>query len=447
MLLPRNEDLAPGREERTARGGNWVLRGLYVLAAVACLACAAGSAVEARADWLRRNPTRARISEAIRLDPWNPYAYTVLAEYFEAAGKNTEAENAWRSALERNAHDAEACIRLALLREQDGAVVESERLLLRAAGMSHTWLPRWALVNFYARHERTDDCYRWSRLAMDRGSADVAALFPILDDMGAPCDRVLNLLPRNRFVIAAWLDYRLRTRSPDAAIESAAMRLASLIPQTTPGWPGTGAVMGRSRVYPADDSEAAVLLRAVDRLHGNSNGAAAVRLWNLLADRGLLEAEHWETSSPTTNSRFHSASPGDGLDWRVRRSDEGDTVINMGPDECVIRFNGRHPERLDLIAQSVYLPAGRNYRLVSESRTEDLAEAAGLQWELRDRLGKIISVTPLGGSERWRRTAAPVPPAANQQVAQLVLAYSRPAGAMRAEGAVHIRLAGMERCP
>ena len=112
----------------------------------------------ARADWLRGMRTPANIAQSLRLDPLNPSGWTLHADSLEQEGRFGEAEQAWRKALAFNRRDGEAWMRTVLLLERRGAVHDSERCLLEAAQVSRTWLPRWALVSFYARHGRKRSC-------------------------------------------------------------------------------------------------------------------------------------------------------------------------------------------------------------------------------------------------------------------------------------------------
>jgi tetratricopeptide (TPR) repeat protein len=414
---------------------------LYLLAAVACFATIIPSVVSARADWLRSNSTEIKIEEAIRLDPLNAHGYAIQAELLERAGQLRDAEQCWRKALQRNPGDAEAWVRSSLLAEQRGVVSEAERYLLQAAKVDRTWLPRWSLVNFYARHGRTQELYETSRLALERASQDVGALFPILQESGATPGFILGLLPKNRDVVSAWLTFLLQPPAQQIGLEQGAATLATLIPQTPPGWPGADVVLWPNRSYPAGEQEISLLLSVVDRLLERAKGVEAVRLWNLLIDRRIVPGTRWTAATPLMNNRFRFATLG-GLNWRFS---EVDTMLAAESGELLIRLDGHQPESIELLKQRAYIPPGPPYRLKVESRTDGLADDNSLQWQILDPAGQSIATMPMHPSENWSLMSANLAASTAGRIVNVMLTCKRPLGFVRAQGTLRFRLVSLEQ--
>ena len=155
--------------------------------------------------------SESNIATAVDADPVNAKGYILRAEQIELTSSPSVASIAWHDALSRDERNPEAWIRLGLSTESQGDAKEAETWFLRAAAVSRTWPPRWNLVNFYLRHNRPDDARKWARLAFDRASGDVPALFAVLETHGV---EVEQLLPNNRPVLAAYITHRLGSRTP-----------------------------------------------------------------------------------------------------------------------------------------------------------------------------------------------------------------------------------------
>ncbi len=413
---------------------------VYAALALVCPAAAVYWALLARADWLRSDPSPQHVAAAIRLDPLNGYGHTLQAEQLENDGRQKEAEAAWERAVSVDPRDAESWIRLGLLQENRGLIADAEGSFLRAAAVSNTWYPRWAMVNFYLRHERTADARKWARLALERGSDDVVGLFGMLDRGGIGIE---ELLPRNRRVLAKYIEYRLRT--PDGGVpEQAARALAGLIPDAPATWPGAEPPGWARRGDPCNSWERTLLFAVADRLLDAGDGRGAVAYWNELAARKIVP-EQWNAALPVVNGRFRNAPGGGGLDWRL--ASVPGVEIRADPDsgEVAVSLDGHQPQGADLVMERVFLPAGVPFRVAVESRTAGLGGQNGLEWQVRDVRGVPLASVPVRPSDEWMRSGGAVAAAAEDRVVQLVLLYRRVVGTVRAEGSARFRFAIMER--
>jgi tetratricopeptide (TPR) repeat protein len=418
-----------------------VARITYAVLALLCPLVAVCGALIAGAELLRNDPTPENIAKAIRFDRINQYAYTLKAEHSEQAGRFNQAEQGWREALRYDRRNAEAWIRLGLLAEHGGNASGAEACLLRGEAVSRTWVPRMALVNFYLRQGRTCEARRWARHALDRASSDVAALFSVLDAAGLDVE---SLLPANRPVLASYINYRLQT-SRVTAPNTAAMRLATLIPNGPATWPGAASPLNFPRVYPSGPDERASLLSVIDRLLTDGAVQHAVRLWNEMASRRIVSAGPWTSASPLINPEFRSEPSDGGLDWR-RNAVTGASVL-VFPGEAAVHLNGKQPESVDLLSQRIYLPAGMRYRWTIESRTDGLSDHNGVQWQIRNATGAELYTSNVPPSDEWIRSASYVSSAPSDRLLQVTLAIRRVPGHVRAEGAIHFRRVALELVP
>ncbi|MGD0911746.1 MAG: hypothetical protein ABR928_07615, partial [Terracidiphilus sp.] len=101
----------------------------------------------ARAERLFRQDSADAIRSAIVLAPDNSAYFMRLAQLDES-----HAVELLRTALRLDNYNAQADIELGLQYEAGGDPSHAEMLLLQAAAIDHTYLPRWSLANFYLRH-------------------------------------------------------------------------------------------------------------------------------------------------------------------------------------------------------------------------------------------------------------------------------------------------------
>ena len=419
------------------------------IGAACCCALMLEAARQARADWLRRNPTESGVEEAIRLDPTNAYAYSLRAEFLERSGRDSEP--AWKKAAEYDPRNAEILIQNSLARERKGDQCGCEQGLLQAAASNHTWLPRWTLTSYYLRHGNTREAYRWARLAAERSAGDLRPLFQALRDSGASPEFIATaIVPANRATLLAYLWY-LIGRDGRAGVEITATRLADLIPDHPPGWPGldigpAGGLLHRT--FPTEGGERAALLSAVNRLLEGDPALPAVDLWNHLVERRVISSEPWKPDRAIVNGSFRFPLLGGGLDWMAGKGD-GFSVDAANPEGFAeVDLTGTQGDASDLLAQTVCAPRGRSYHFQFESSTEQVPAATGVSWEFRDRAtGAPIAGAAITGSESWMASGCDIPAAAADRVFRLVLTYRRLPGTVRSEGNVRVRNVRLESRP
>jgi len=415
---------------------------MWLTLALSCPCIAVYEATLAWAELLRQSGDPARVMQSIRLDPLNATGHTLQAEICERSGWLADAERAWREALRLDPRSAEARVRLANLAEQRGDFDTAERWLLQAADASHTWLPRWALVNFYIRRGRPDAAGAWGRAAMNRAFDDVPALFRALDDAVPGWE---HDLPENRRVLVARVEDRLARNKNDGLAE-VAERLARLIPQNVPDWPGLDRRrIGAARNWPADDWERTELFGAMDRLLDLDRGHEAVNLWNLLCDRAIVPNHRWTAAEPVVNSRFGNVGNA-GLDWRLPDIN-GLRATILDEAGLNVTLSGEQPDFIDAVWQRTLVPARRAYRLLVVSRTAALGDASGLRWVIRQRGGGVLASAAVPISGEWTTSTAELRAASDDRLLFIALACERPTGRMRAEGSAWFRSVRLEPMP
>jgi hypothetical protein len=400
----------------------------------------------AEADYIRRHPESSTIQRAIALDPWHPYAYSLLAEFQQQQG--IDSSSAWAAAAERAPTDAAIVLHLALASERNGDLNQAESLFLRAASLSKTWLPRWSLTNFYERHQNRRAALDWARASAQRAAGDLRPLFRWIESTEvSPADLALQYLPKNRNVLLAYLSYRV-TQPDLSGIEAVAAQLLELIPGHPFGWPGLDFDLLSSwvaRKFPVTAAEKAALTSVLERLLGAREGRRMVAFNNLLAAAIPDQFADWQASQLISNGQF-AEPPGAGpLSWQLFRSANLSIDFDTRQKLAVLELSGRQAESLDLMTQTVFLPSRNSYVLEAETACDGCTQPTGFLWEFRE-FGTTQSKSPLipipsssqSESYQWQRWT--IPPAAQDRLWTLALRYCRPMGVARRGQVLRIRL-------
>jgi tetratricopeptide (TPR) repeat protein len=317
-------------------------------------------------------------------------------------------------ALALNPRYTAAWIARGLAAETAGDRTRAEASLLRAAGIDHTYLPRWTLANFYLRSGNLTQFWIWTRRAAEM-AYDPRALFQLCWHASGDAREILErAIPEVPALRRAYLDFLLRTNRAQAAGP-----LALELSQT--GKP----------------SDVDLLLRYCDVLLALNEPRSALAVWNTLALRRLIPDGALDPRSGVslTNGELATVPLQRGFDWRLPRV-EGAMLTFTTSREMAVSLSGKQPESCDLIEQ--YLPVLPNvqYRFHYHCRTQH--PAPGLSWSFVDplTLGELaagpVIVSP--GDPNEQTLAVSTPPGCD--LLRILLRYRRPPGSMRAEGSV-----------
>jgi len=391
----------------------------------------------AQADSIRRNPTPERVEAAISLDPLNAYGYTLRAELQQQRGPNSS--SAWSTAAQKAPRDPEVWIRSALEAEAQHNPAQAEKLLLHAATLSKTWLPRWSLANFYARHENQQSSLEWALYCAQRSSGDLRPLFQLIESAGIPPSELPpRFLPKNRAVLLAYLQYR--SSHPDhSSLESIASQLLELIPEHPPGWPGLDSdplSFVFNRRFPMLAEERKALLSVLDRLLASRLGRRAVAFLNLLIQAQTLKASPFNPSQLVTNSKFATIPELNPFDWQLFTGADVAIDIDARQSLATVSLSGSQPESLALLSQVLFIPKQKSYRFEARSSCKACPSPSGFQWQFTN-FGSTAPIllqpflTPIAKTSDFSLQQFNLTSTAEDRLWLLTLRYSRPTGVTR----------------
>lgn len=365
--------------------------------------------------------------------PGNFSCWTTLARALEETGG--DGRPAWRRALSINPRDASALTQAALAAEMAGDAAAAEELLLQAEAYNRLWLPRWSLVNFYYRHARWPEFWRWTRAALERSYGDRAALFRLCRQAGARTPYLFaSVFPPNRdglYVNYLW--FTLNERDPAEIVPAADVFLTHMT--------------ARER---HDAFTRQSLTATVEMLLGLQmpDAEAALELWSRLSREALIPYAPPTAAQPLTNSGLITPFLHQGFDWRQPAHEGVDSLAGHPGGSARFRLSGRQAEVLQLLSQWVPLAPGRRYRFRFEFEARQLGP--GVAWRLisardgQNHLGAPRFLTESGG---WQSVALTTEAAPRGALASLALTATRQEGQVRPEGELWIRNLRWEALP
>jgi hypothetical protein len=358
---------------------------------------------------------------ATRLAPGSAEVHIALGIQVDLAGLDPQLE--FGEAARLAPFLAEPWLRLGLLAESRGDLPSAERLLLHAADIDHKQLPRFTLMNFYFRQGDTVRFWRWARLACERVYGDPATIFDLCWRMAAEPSEVYDkAIPRDHAILRAYTAYLVsRGRIP-----SAAQPARDLLAQAS-----------------AEDRD--LVLDYCDRLVDISP-AEALSVWNAACSRGLLPYGPAGHPVDLVNPAFAADPLQKAFDWKLVDAVQVPTArVPSGGME--FSFNGRQPESIELMSQTISIPARPNWRLIVEYQTERIASPSGLLITMEDRITRqLLANGSLPPSDPGiRQTVAFRSPASG--LAALHFRYQRPLGSVRTEGTLTVRSVHIEAVP
>lgn len=375
-----------------------------------------------QADWLARAGEAAAMARAVELAPGNAGYRARLAGMKGPTGEDAgaAAEELERAVALKPGY-ASAWIELGLRREARGEVEKAEQCLLEAARVDRMFEPRWALANFYFRRGEVKRFWEWARRAGEMVYGDARPLFRLCWEMTPDARLILERVAPDRAVtLRQYLGFLVSENHLEGA-EAVAERLAD-----------TG-----------DRREAGVLLDYCSRLLDMGWLDPAMRTWNRMAARGVIEGERLapEQGASLTNAGFRRKPLGRGFDWRL--PGPAGVTVTRGEGEGAVRvgFSGKQPEQCELLWQWTPVAAGRKYRLRFESRTEGVASPSGLAWRIFDPRSRVELTPDAPGltAGDWGRAEVSFQAPAGTRLLRLALCYRRASGTTRLQGALWIR--------
>jgi tetratricopeptide (TPR) repeat protein len=379
---------------------------LRIAVAAACCLGIRSSLKLAKADYFFQKDTDQSIRSAIRFVPdgW-PY-YMRLAQFDQVSAKEL-----LETSLRINPYDAQANIELGLQYEAEGDFSQTEKHLLAAYSIDHTYLPRWSLANYYFRRENLTEFWAWARSA---------AAMPA-DDIGALLELCWRVAPNPETVTGSILNDR-----PEFLRQYTNFLIAK------GQFPASARVA--SHLLQAGDpaSDRSILLSVVNRLIASGDPSDAVGLWR------LLKARNWVTVDSTipNNASFLRAPIQVGFDWSIP---EYQGLHSWpGPSGLETEFTGSEPEDCVIAEQTVVLKPG-NYAMTFGYRTSDIPEGTGVRWQIVDPNSQQVLAESNDLSSAENKRSEISFSLAETSLIVLRLRYQRALGTVRVSGMLNMQ--------
>ncbi len=377
----------------------------------------------AYADWILRQPGIAPAERASRIDPWSPRP--ALAEAQSADQESDpRAPAAWKRASELDPHNARILIGAGISSELAGNKELARDYYARAEHFSHTWLPRWTLANFYFREGSGAETLRWLKLAMERSYGDLTAAFDLCAQAGAKEEQILSeIVPNTPHPLSQFLNY-LGNRSPISPERAAVMERTAQQYENAP-------------LTKREPKTGAPLILAAQRLIEAGLAKPARRIWYSGCESTLIACPSPPDDGLISNGKLGVPFLQNGFDWRLFQPAGTTAVHQPGTGTVKIRLSGNQPERSEFLAQPIYLPAGKSWRIRLEYQTREITpRTSGFEWRLDEELLPLDK--PLA-SDDWSEASFVISAVPEDRLSLLLLLYSRRLGTTRSEGELWLR--------
>lgn len=405
----------------------WLPRIAGSLLAVA-MACAFYGVIRLSwADYLAHRESASQVQAALKVAPGNAGYWLHWADMLEAEGRSG------RAGVERAAqvdpYDASVWIRAGIEAESRGDYALAEQNLLRAAGRSRHYAPRWALANYYFRRGDAAHFWPWAQSAMGMAYGSLDLLFDLCWRMRPDAAEILHRgIPDNPKVLRNYLLFLLNTHRSDAAA-AVAERLSAQ----------------------ASRQDRDLLLGYVGAMLEQHRWPEAISVWNALCVRKIVPYAPLDPARGplVTNGTFATEPLDTGFDWRLLPA-EGIAIAHSDtPPSLRFDFDGHQPQGAPLLYQLVPVEPLRRYTLRFEYRTEGIAEGTGLEWRVAnaaDGADIPLERTSLS-SEEWAHATRTFTVPAGVSMVQVLLTYDRQPGTVRIEGTLRLKSVSLEMQP
>ncbi len=372
----------------------------------------------ARAAWLFEQDTAVSVPKAVELVPYNSTYLSRLA-----AWRSDEKVALLERAVALNHFDFQSLIQLGFDQEfRKHNLPQAEHFYLQAAVVNQMFLTKWTLTNFYFRHERIPEFFRWASAALAITPYSPEPIFVQMWLLSQDANRIAHAIPdRPRVLLPyAWFLSNHQKHEPIAPI---VQRLVQAVGKRDPhNW-------GR------DD----LLAMIEDRLVAAGDRDTALSVWNSMAKGNWIQQTVPDVIHPVTNGDFEKLLYPHGFDWRELAV--AGIRADQIPSARLLRFyfSGDEPEQCSVLQQYIPMQPGRSYALHWRADSGLAENPSGLRWHLAP-----VSKTPsvelvsddlvIAQNVGWHFRAP-----SDGTLALLTLEYARPMGQLRARGTLTLR--------
>ena len=326
-----------------------------VLVIVFCGFAAWRSIRFARADWLANVGTLDALNQAIRLEPDDAAMLARAAIYRSDNDDPSPAvDQDLRRAAQMNPFDSHVLMTIGLREEFRGNSAQAESFLIRAAEVDRQFKPAWTLANYYYRAGRPDKSWPMIQriLNLDPLDFDTLPVFElcwrqpgnqVIGDQVTFSRRILSLIPKRGHRPVQYLDFLIRTRRTEAALDA---------------WP-----VAFAAADPADSADRGTLIGFTEFLAGAERLPDAVKIWNQLADRAIVHSGQLDPAKGTSiaDPDFRFPPLATAFGWRVPEI----TGVFASGFSGSVRFEitGDEPQSAELLSVSAPVLSATRYHL------------------------------------------------------------------------------------
>lgn len=392
-----------------------------MLAAV-CVFLTYRSAHIALADLRAQHDGLDGVDAAIRMEPGDS---VLLAR--EALFRNdndelsTVLDQKLQHAAELDPLNAELPMALGLREEFRGHLAEAERYLVHAADIDHTFRPAWTLANFYSRSDQPDRSWPMIRRVLNLNplGLDPTPIFDLCWNLTSDPKKILELIPSGGVIPLQYLYYLMNHKHTDAAIEV----WPRVLDATTT--PDTGFVN--------------VMTAFVDSVIQAHRISDAVRLWNQLVDRKVIESGKLDPAAGDSIADPNFGFPliESGFGWRVTHDPKVSVVKSFS--SLRFEFDGNEPESSILLTTFAPIAPVKAYRMTWKTDASRLSsrQDPGFVLQVIQQPGNVVTECPAlshsGESGACTFTSGP-----GAGTAQINLVYRRALGTTLVQGTFQI---------
>lgn len=377
------------------------------------------------------------VSCALRIEPSSELYVARNALARDAAGDvSGKVDAELHRALAMAPYDSAVSRSLGIRAELRGDIAQAERFLLQAAAVDRTFLPHWALANFYLRTGQVDRLWPAVRQCLaiiepktpdDPRRVNPEPVFDLCWHVTSDSKRILAEIPSSREMFLPYLRYLVQTDRVEAAIETLPEMLA----------------------FAPSRSALPEYLNICEFLLRQSRTAPAVQIWNWLLDSGLIRSARLnpEAAHSLADPDFSYPLLDRAFGWQVLHDER--VFVRTGDRFLAFEMTRMEKEHFQLLSTVLPVLGGRNYRLTwraDASRLElNCRKAPGLAIHLLDPRGELTPACPplLSGTTN----GCSFTPSAGATQLRLILRYDRPPGGIRPEGELRLLQFALEFQP
>ena len=302
------------------------------------------------ADWLASAGTIDGFERAARFAPDNAELLAREAMYRNGNGDLSPAvDQDLRRAARLNPLDSAVLMTLGLREEFRGNSTKAEGYLVRAAEIDHQFKPAWTLANYYYRANQPDKGWPMIRrmLSLEPLTFDPAPVFELCWNQTTDAHRILSLIPKRGHRPIQYLEFLIKTRRTDAALDVFPEALVA--------------------ADPADSSDIGTLTGFTDFLAGADRMPEAVTVWNRLVERGILHSGRLDPAKGISiaDPDFKFTALPRTFGWRM--AEIPGVFASWSSGSLRFEISGDEPQSFQVLSVFAPVLASRPYHLVWKS--------------------------------------------------------------------------------